>query len=59
MENFILEKMLKNAENFVIKLPGRNRQKILKVGVSLGGTWNVPGQVKERGEASLNRIISY
>ena len=35
---FVLEKMLKNAENFVIKLPGWNRQKILKVGVCLGGT---------------------
>lgn len=48
---FVLEKMLKKcrkfctrifseifSENFVIKLPGWNRQKILKVGVSLGGT---------------------
>lgn len=39
------------SENFVIKLPGWNRQKILKVGVSLGGTLYVPAWVKEKGEA--------
>ena len=57
-ENFVLEKMLKNAENFVIKLPGWNRQKILKVGVSLCGTFYVPGQVKKNGTASVPLLDS-
>ena len=36
---FCTRKFLKIfSENFVIKLPGWNYQKILKVGVSLGGT---------------------
>lgn len=57
MENFVLEKSCKNVENFVIKLPGWNSQKILKVGVSLGGTLNVPGQVKEKRDIYCPSLI--
>lgn len=47
------------SENFVIKLPGWNRQKILKVGVSLGGTWNVPRQPKEKRDKRPSVLDSF